>query len=377
MRKLLFATLILISFTAKSQTFSESLMQDTIVRYYDIHYPPNYTSNMPVVINLHGYTSNGWQQEFYSGMSAIADSNNFIVVYPYGLRDNRYWIPFFNCALEEETVDDIDFMNRLIDTLIAENQVDSSRIYVCGMSNGGFMSNYLACELSERVAAIADVAGSMNDSVFYNCNPTRAIPTLQMHGTADSTVPYLGIDSNAFVMGEMHATEDIFDLWKSHNNCSTLDSVLIPDIDTTDFSHAIKYTYSSCDDNVESVLYKIINSGHTWPNGVQIPWQAWVNRDINGSQVIWDFFQQYAINFNPPTLVENIEFASNLYPNPAKNNITIANSYLGKISIYNMMGMEVATFEKTDEQLNINIRNLSSGAYYIACNTIREKFIKL
>ena len=376
MKKLLLGLIITLSFTAKAQTYSESIMQDTILRYYNIHFPPNATSNMPVVINLHGYTSNGWQQEFYSKMSVVADSNNFIVVYPYGLRDKN-WIPFLNCALKGETVDDIAFISLLIDTLIAENQVDSSRIYVCGMSNGGFMSNYLGCELSERIAAIADVAGSMNDSVFYNCNPTRAIPTLQMHGTADSTVPYNGIDSNALVMGEMHDTEDIFNLWKTHNNCSSLDSMLVPNTDTTDFSHAIKYTYSNCDDNVETVLYKIIDSGHTWPDGVQIPWQPWVNRDINGSQVIWDFFNQYSINFNTPTAITDLALSNIIiYPNPTKNTLTIKGIEKGDIYIYNVMGMQVANFQKQTESTTLDVSNLAKGIYFLQLGNSRMQFIK-
>lgn len=376
MKKALFILGIIVSISANAQSFSESLIQDSITRTYYLHLPTNYAANMPLVINLHGYTSEGWEQEFYTGMSDVADSNDFVVVYPDGLRDEN-WVHFWNCAIEDEIVNDVNFISLLIDTLIERYQVDSSRIYVTGMSNGGFMSHYLACELSEKIAAIASITGSMNDSVFYNCNPTRAIPVMHMHGTADSTVPYLGIDSNATVMGQMHPIEDIIALWENNNNCLSLDSTLVADIDTTDGSHAIKYTYSNCDDDSEVVFYKFIDGGHTWPNAVQLPWQAWVNRDIKGSQTIWDWFKNHSINYNTPTPVEEINFASLIYPNPAKNDLTISNSYTGIVSIYNMMGMEVATYNKQDVKLNINVSNLSSGAYYITCNRLREKFIKL
>ncbi|MBK7441520.1 MAG: hypothetical protein IPI65_08315 [Bacteroidetes bacterium] len=128
----------------------------------------------------------------YNNFNPIADTAGFLTVIPNGTLDifgNRYW----NCFIAPGTgVDDVAFLSALIDSLDAEYNIDLNRVYSTGMSNGGFMSHTLACELSNRIAAIASVAGSIDEDRMPFCDPQHNTPVMQIHGNADGTVPYDG-----------------------------------------------------------------------------------------------------------------------------------------------------------------------------------------
>jgi polyhydroxybutyrate depolymerase len=141
------------------------------------------------------------------------------------------------------------------------------------------MSYRLACQLEDRITAIASVTGLL---VFSPCEPSRPVPVLQMHGTADQVVPYAGVQ---FTIGH----------WTNHNNCPP-DSVVVdlPDTDTTDQTTVTLTTYSPCDDSSEVLLYTINGGEHTWP-GATLSIGV-TNYDINGSVEIWDFFRKYSLD---------------------------------------------------------------------------------
>jgi hypothetical protein len=143
------------------------------------------------VLNFHGYTSNDFEQMWYGDFRPIADTAGFLVVHPMGTVDlvgNTHW----NVGWGLSTVDDIGFTSALIDSLAAQYNINQDRIYSTGMSNGGFMSYQLACELSDRIAAIASVTGSFNVNQLTTCHPDHQMPVMEIHGTADPTVPYDG-----------------------------------------------------------------------------------------------------------------------------------------------------------------------------------------
>lgn len=156
------------------------------------------TTPVPLVLNLHGYTSSNFEQLFYGDFRAIADTANFLIVLPNGTLDaqgKRFWNTFGT----NSTVDDVAFISHLLDTLQATYNIDKQRIYSTGMSNGGFLSYSLACELNQRITAIASVTGSMIESKVIACKPTRPVPVMEIHGTADATVPYNGSPVSGFV----------------------------------------------------------------------------------------------------------------------------------------------------------------------------------
>ncbi|MDX1470717.1 MAG: PHB depolymerase family esterase, partial [Flavobacteriaceae bacterium] len=151
------------SFGQAGVTSTNKLEHDEIMREYILHIPTNYNEQetYPLLLNFHGYGSNATQHMQYSRFNDLADRENFIVVYPEGtmLEDKTHWnVGGWTLASK---VDDVSFVNALIDKLASDYKVDKSRIYATGMSNGGYMSFLLACQLSDKIAAIASVTGSM------------------------------------------------------------------------------------------------------------------------------------------------------------------------------------------------------------------------
>src|ERR1041385_5504790 len=132
---------------AQGQTYSFTF--DGILRSYIVHLPTGFNpgNSYPLVVNMHGYSSNASQQELYTAMDAVADTAGFIVAYPDGIASS--WNSYFNTG----GVNDVSFISALIDTMILNYNSDPQRVYACGMSNGGFMTHRLACELHFRIAA--------------------------------------------------------------------------------------------------------------------------------------------------------------------------------------------------------------------------------
>lgn len=231
-----------------------------------IHVPDSYDPAvpMPVVLNFHGYTSNAWQQEQYTGMADKADDAGFIAVHPDGVQNS--WNAGGCCGnAAQQNIDDVGFVEDLLDALAAEYCVDTARVYATGMSNGGFMSHRLACELSDRITAIASVAGY---NVSYSCAPTRPVPVLHIHGTADGTVGYDGVA--ATIAG-----------WVERNGCDGEPTT------TYDYGDATCQTYSGCDDEASVVLCTIAGGGHAWPGAFG------ANNDLDATDAAWEFLSGY------------------------------------------------------------------------------------
>ncbi|HIA37246.1 MAG TPA: T9SS type A sorting domain-containing protein [Flavobacteriales bacterium] len=284
MNKIFACTLFLIGscFTANAQTYS--FVHDSVSRSYIVHLPPSYTpcNTYPLVINMHGYGSAAAQEQFYTEMDAVADTANFIVVYPNGVANS--WNSGQTWSYNQG-IDDVSFISALIDTIAANYSIDTTMVYACGMSNGGYMSYRLACELENKIAAIASVTGVMSDSIYNNCQTDRPVPILHMHGTADPTVAYNGTPGNT-------AVETGIDWWVQNNNCPGTPTITnIPDLSMTDGCTVDKYFYGPCDFASEVVLFKIIGGEHTWP-GVSIIIGV-TNQDIDGSGEIWKFFRRH------------------------------------------------------------------------------------
>jgi polyhydroxybutyrate depolymerase len=219
----------------------------------------------------------------HSNFNEIADVNNFIVVYPEGLTFE--WYTHWNVGgwTNGSTVDDVGFVNSLLDDLEVNYNIETNKIYATGMSNGGFMSFLLACQLSERIAAVASVIGSMTPETYSACNPSHQIPILQLHGTADDIVPYQG-------QSDMIAIEDALSYWVEYNQTDSVATMtLIDDIDTDDGSTVEKYIYGNGNNGAKVVHYKVLNGGHDW-------FGAFGNMDIQSSQIVWDFLSEYDIN---------------------------------------------------------------------------------
>jgi polyhydroxybutyrate depolymerase len=150
------------------------------------------------------------------------------------------------------------------------------------MSNGGFMSYHLACNLSSKIAAVASVTGSMSSETYESCNPDHPTSILQVHGSIDVTVPFQGNSA----LG-MRSVNDVMDYWKLYNACDVDPTSII--IDYFDIEIAVQHdTYSNCLNDVHVELYKIEGMGHTWPYKGRY--------GISATEIIWEFINTYDIN---------------------------------------------------------------------------------
>src|SRR5262249_2956371 len=151
------------------------------MRSVNVHVPASYDPSQPMalVLNFHGYSSNAQQEDLLSQMSAKADAAGFIAIHPEGTQNS--WNAGACCGVAAQTgVDDVAFTKAILDEAASKLCVDAKRVFVTGMSNGGFMSNRLGCELADRVAAIAPVAGVVG---ITTCTPSRPMPVIHFHGT--------------------------------------------------------------------------------------------------------------------------------------------------------------------------------------------------
>ena len=300
MKKLLTLLICLPLLTVAQQTINASITHGGLQREYTLYIPASYSAGteVPLVFNFHGYTSNAFQQMWYGDFRTISDTEGFIIVHPEGTLDNS-GISHWNVGLGGSTVDDIGFTSALIDSISAEYSVNLSRVYSTGMSNGGFMSYQLACELSDRIAAIASVTGSMNTGWFNSCNPNHPMPVMEIHGTLDPTVSY---NASSFT----ESIPNILDYWTNFNNCNSTPIITnVPDINTTDGCTAEHQIWENGTNGSTVEHYKIIDGEHSWP-GALFP-NGTTNYDIDASEKIWEFFSKYDINgLINPTSISNI-----------------------------------------------------------------------
>ena len=358
----LFVALLINSLFSFAQIIDETFEFEGATRMHKVYLPANFSDNSPLVLNLHGYTSNAFQQVFYTNMNAVAEENDFVVVFPDGTTD-QYGITFWNSEILGESVNDLGYLEALIDSMILNYNIDPNRVYMCGMSNGGFMSYYSACELSDRIAAIASVTGTMNNAILDNCNPERAVPVLEIHGTADGTVPYNGASSTGSFQ-TMMPIEEVVDFWVNHNNCTLESELELEDISTSDMSTVTHFKYTGGDNGSSVEHYRINEGGHTWPGSI-IPLPS-TNHDIIASEVIWDFFKQYTLN-GLLTVDEGVEEASfTMSPNPMSEfTILKCSSKIQTLTIYNLQGKVLFNKAINDFEYTLEKGLLGSGMYII------------
>jgi len=274
-----------------SVVFSQNtLIHDGIERSYLITYPPNATEPTPLIINMHGYGSNAFQQKAYSLMDVPALAANITVVYPNGI--NSSWNVGTNWDGNDQ--DDVGFINALIDTVAALYSIDLDRVYACGMSNGGYMAYELACEAPEKIAAFGSVTGNFMLNSNQTCQQDRLIPFIDFHGTSDVTVPYFTPYDGSFSVSES------IDYYSNLNDLTVEIIEQVPNIYANDFTTAEKYTYSSENHSVEFVHFKIYGGGHQWFGSTLgdyfITDLGYNNHDISTNDELIDFFLNYRLS---------------------------------------------------------------------------------
>jgi len=294
-----------------------SISHDELTRTYKVHTPPSYDGKTPApaVLNFHGGGGNADSARLSSGMNDFADKKGFIVVYPeavmQGYYKKRLRKQYWNAGNRADTsknssADDVGFVSAMLDKLEKDFKIDSKRIYAAGLSCGGLMSYRLACQLSDRIAAIAPIEA---DQLDIECAPPRAMSIIHFHGLKDKLLPYAGGRGKAAdTMEDWKPVPKLIAEWVKRNTCA-------PEPKTT-FKHgsAVCNTYSNCKDGSEITLCAIEDHGHTWPDGtyndapscVDNP-EGWgcriwkrllgpINRNISANEEMWKFFLRHPKN---------------------------------------------------------------------------------
>ncbi len=350
--------------SSAQQTITSTIQHDGQEREYILYIPAAYTGMdaVPLVLNFHGYGSNAAEQMWYGDFRPIADTANFLVVHPLGTLLNN--TTHFNVGgwTLGSTTDDVGFTAALIDSLSAQYTIDADRIYSTGMSNGGFMSFVLACQLSDRIAAIASVTGSMTPETYNSCDPVHPVPVLQMHGTSDGVVPYAG----ALWTKSINA---VIDYWVDANSCDPIPTTtLLPDINTQDASTVEHIVYPGGENGATMEHYKVTGGGHTWPGTIFT--SGGTNQDINASLEIWRFFSRYTLSglSNTSTVQPDTTPGSpiSITPIPARNDLLITALPDERLpyQLVSVTGKTLLSGTLQPGEDNLNLGSISSG-YYI------------
>ena len=330
----------------------DSIRFDDQNRTFLLHLPKGYDTGQSysLIIAMHGGFGSAMNLQNQSQLSKKADAAGFIVVYPEGVKGGalniRTWNAGWCCGYASRTrVDDVGFISALIDHLVARYAVDAKRIYATGMSNGGFMAYTLACELSDKIAAIAPVAASMS---MTSCNPERSpVPIIHFHSYKDTNVPYLGGQGSGTSKHHNSPQDSVMDVWALSNGC---------DIPWDTVVHNDQYTFTkkiNCACQSEIHRYLTRDGGHSWPGGRRTVTGNPVSKYINANDLMWAFFQKYSLEC-VPTATNNIKkepsVSFELYPNPTIDVIRIrlsqpVNKF--KVIIYNSLGQPVLSQDNT------------------------------
>ena len=312
MRKIILLLTILITLiscnkddnpTAPTDKVSEqkavNLTVDGITRSFIVYLPTSYNNagKMPMIFAIHGGSGTPEGMINIANFKTIADRDKVVLVYPAGIQNN--WNDGRPTTPNQLGINDVNFFNQMCDYMITNNSVDGTKIYATGISNGGFMSSRLGCELSNRIAAIAvDAATIEATTIAPSCNPGRPVPAIYIHGTTDPLVPFTGgqMTAGGTAGGTILSHFQAIDKWVTINGCNTTPTITdLPDI-SNDGTTIKQRVYSNGTNGSEVVSYVVLNGGHTWPQGYQYLNEAIIGKtsqDMNACEVIWTFFKRF------------------------------------------------------------------------------------
>lgn len=283
--KQLLTTLLFFGILLGSESNAQVLDQmnhNGITREFYYYTPSSWngTDELPLLIVLHGLTQTAGGIMAITEFNVIAEDNNFIVCYPDGI--NNAWNANMNVSVSQE--DDLGFIEQLATHFQTDFNTNPLRQYLCGFSNGGFMSHKIACESSMCFAGMATVSGGMSDTVYQNCNPSYAPNILHIHGTLDPVVSYLGSATTGV------STDDMLAFWQDHLGCDLTPTFsAMPNPNLLDLSYPERYIYANCSPGQLDFI-KIVGGGHQWPGiSTVVGGLGTINMDFYSPQIIWDF----------------------------------------------------------------------------------------
>jgi polyhydroxybutyrate depolymerase len=279
---------------------TRTLTAGDLKRTYLVHIPRSYDASkpFPAVLIFHGGGSNAEQMVKFCGLNETADKAGFIAVYPSGtgLLPNALTFNGGNCCAYAmlNKIDDVGFTRAVLDDLAKVVNVDAKRVYATGMSNGAIMAYRVASELSERIAAIAPVAGPMGTE---QCSPKRPVPVMHFHGTDDQFAPFKGGKGEKSLSStDFYSVEHSIGCWVKADGCNTEPAVVeLPD-QAKDGTKVTRKSYGGGKEGAEVVLLVIDGGGHTWPGrqpALKVLGKS--TRNISANDLMWEFFQKHAM----------------------------------------------------------------------------------
>ncbi len=358
-RNILFlASMILCGLSLSAQVQQASLEHDGVTRQYR-YYVPSVNDNsedVPLIFVLHGLGDSGQGMVQGSGFNAIADTANFIAVYPDALAS--FGGTAWNSGTPlNTTVDDQGFFQAILDELGATYKIDPERIFSCGFSMGGIMSHRLACEWNDVIKAVASQSGCMANTVLESCDPGRSVAVLHIHGTDDATVAYDGTP-----LFGLSSVEQTIDFWAENNACDTPESSVLEDSANDGFTIDFD-DYGGCEDSQPVNLYTVNGMGHIWMNS---------SHDVSTSVEMWRFFSSLEEAeepiVDPPLSIESSskqQFV--LYPNPAIENVGYQSKLSGNIdvAIYGPEGQLIRQYHALPAKGQLSLTSLPAGVYQL------------
>jgi len=293
-------------------TLTEETMQyDGEERDFITFVPTNVQENPPLVFVLHG--GYGWPENMRNNTNyqfeKIAEEEGFIIIYPAGTRELKKRGGHWNDGRDNadyqaviKNTDDVGFISMLIDSFAETYNADTSRVYVTGLSNGGGMAYRLACELSDKITAIAPVVGPFAKETAKLCSPVRPVPVYMIYGYDDPLVRfdtrYVHAPGGKTELGEKLTIPETINQWVTMNDCGgRVDETNLPDR-ADDGTYITRTTYNGCANGTQVVADVVYGGGHTWPQGNSTGGEFLVGKesqDMNAGEEIWNFFKQFSL----------------------------------------------------------------------------------
>ena len=280
-------------------------------RWYLRHVPAAHDGStpVPVVVDLHGYTEGADVHAVHSQLGPFGDGKGFVTITPHGAGT----VPMWQAALGSA---DVAFVGDVLDQVEATLCVDAARVFVTGLSNGAMMTSVLACDLADRFAAAAPVAGA---TAVADCDPARPVPVVAFHGTEDPFLDYDGgfgpgvanlpsPDGEGTIgdaedagrgrpVGDRTPVPDVLAAWAERNGCDVAagpaEELIADDVTLLSFA---------CPEGADVQLYRIEGGGHTWPGAEMLKGATDVvgmtTFSISADEIMWDFFESHPLR--PP-----------------------------------------------------------------------------
>ena len=364
-----FLTLISFNLTVNAQYIQ--FEHEGINRQYIYYEPLELDEQKPLVFVMHGFTGDASGIKNYSGMNQIADQYGFAVCYPRGTTDsegNRFWNVGY-AFHEDETVNDVGFLTELASYLQINHGLNPDFTFATGMSNGGEMCYMLACQANDTFKAVAPVAGMILQDILDDCQDSNPIPLFEIHGSQDDVTPISGDPNNNDGWGAYPSIPFTINYFSEKNECSTLQTETLPDIDPSDGSYVVSEKHLNGINNNEVWYYEIIGGGHDWPG-------AWGNMDINAGEEAWLFFQKYIDDILSSSSYSFLEKNIHIFPNPTNGLIHIESNNqfeFFEITLYNALGKTIKINLSNE---SIDLSDISSGIYFLSIRTSKGMITK-